>query len=261
MTMSSEAGIILGTPAYMSPEQATGNPVDKRTDIWSFGVVLYELLTGTRLFEGETISHSMANVLTRPIEFAGLPPETPLALRNLLYRCLDRDPRRRLRDIGEARIILVDPHLEQAAIGQRGPPKRSIVTALAMIAPLLLLVGAAVSIRYHQAPPEVPAMQAYLLPPENTDFDFGLPYPTPAIAPDGTRIVYGVRTKTGKVQLWMRRIDSLAAQPLPGTENAVTPFWSADSRWVAFGQENKMRSAGRRRGPSRRDGIAGRYME
>jgi len=96
-------------------------------------------------------------------------------------------------------------------------------------------------IHYRQAPQQAPAIHAILLPAENTVFDFTLPFPTPAISPDGTRIVLGAKSKGGNVQLWMRRMDSPSAQLLPGTENAATPFWSADSRWVAFGQGNKVK--------------------
>ena len=103
---ATQAGMILGTAAYMSPEQAAGKPVDKRSDIWSFGVVLWELLSGQRLFDGETISHTLADVLRAPVDFSKLPKETPRAIRDLLQRCLNRDPKRRLRDIGEARIAI-----------------------------------------------------------------------------------------------------------------------------------------------------------
>src|SRR5579863_1021442 len=103
---ATQAGIIVGTAAYMSPEQASGKLVDRRADIWSFGVVLFEMLTGRRLFDGETISHTLADVLRGPIDFDKLPRETPPAVRGLLRRCLDRNVKNRLRDIGEARIVL-----------------------------------------------------------------------------------------------------------------------------------------------------------
>jgi serine/threonine protein kinase len=103
---ATNAGVIFGTAAYMSPEQASGKPIDRRADVWSFGVVLWELLTGTRLFDAETISHTLADVLRLPIEFDKLPPEVPRSIRGLLRRCLDRNVRNRLRDIGEARIVL-----------------------------------------------------------------------------------------------------------------------------------------------------------
>ena len=103
---ATQAGMIMGTAAYMSPEQASGKPVDKRADIWSFGVVLWEMLTGWRLFDGETISHTLADVLRGPIDFEKLPKETPGRILDLLRRCLDRDVKTRLRDIGEARVVI-----------------------------------------------------------------------------------------------------------------------------------------------------------
>ena len=110
MTLSAtQAGIILGTAAYMSPEQAAGKPVDKRADIWSFGVVLYEMLTGRKLFQGETVSHTLADVLRMPIDLSFLRKDVPPAVRNLIARCLERDTKKRLRDIGEARILLESP--------------------------------------------------------------------------------------------------------------------------------------------------------
>src|SRR5271157_1313534 len=113
-TMSLEAtkaGIILGTAAYMSPEQARGKAVDRRADIWAFGVVFFEMLTGTKTFQGETVSDTLADVLRRTIDWSSLPPDTPPGVRRLLERCLERDPKRRLRDIGEARILLSDPNI------------------------------------------------------------------------------------------------------------------------------------------------------
>ena len=116
---STKAGMIMGTAGYMSPEQAAGKPLDKRADVWAFGVVLYEMLTGARLFEGETLSHTLADVLRAPIDLARLPKETPPAIRSLLGRCLDRQVRNRLRDIGEARVaiqqVLADPSAGSAA--------------------------------------------------------------------------------------------------------------------------------------------------
>ena len=114
------AGLILGTAAYMSPEQARGKPVDKRADIWAFGVVLFEMLTGQRLFDGETVSDVLAGVLAREIDWTALPAGTPPAVRHLLGRCLERDPRRRLRDIGDARHELDEAGADRAA-GTAGP--------------------------------------------------------------------------------------------------------------------------------------------
>src|SRR6202166_1962542 len=123
---ATQAGMIMGTAGYMSPEQASGKPVDKRADIWSFGVVLWEMLTGHPLFEGETISHTLADVLRGPIDFDKLPKETPPAIRDLLRRCLDRNVKTRLRDIGEARIVLTGPvgQVHDLSPTGRGPVPR-----------------------------------------------------------------------------------------------------------------------------------------
>jgi len=140
--LATQIGVIMGTAAYMSPEQASGKPVDKRADVWSFGVVVWEMLTGERLFEGETISHTLADVLRAGIDLGKLPNDTPSAIRKLLRRCLDRDVRKRLRDIGEARIILEEP-MEEAAAGavplpQNGADRQWIPWTLFGIAILAL---------------------------------------------------------------------------------------------------------------------------
>jgi len=119
-----EAGVIMGTAGYMSPEQAAGKPVDRRADIWSFGVMLWELLTGERLFDAETISHTLADVLRAPIDLDKLPRETPTKIRDLLRRCLDRNVRKRLRDIGEARIALENPQGEEPVAASAPSPSR-----------------------------------------------------------------------------------------------------------------------------------------
>jgi serine/threonine-protein kinase len=122
---ATQAGMILGTAAYMAPEQAKGRPVDKRADIWAFGVVVYEMLTGARLFEADSVPETLGQVFTRPIDLDALPPATPRRLRDLIGRCLERDPKQRLRDIGEARIALE----AQAAAG-RTPCRRFAAIAL-----------------------------------------------------------------------------------------------------------------------------------
>ena len=119
---ATQAGIILGTAAYMSPEQASGKPVDKRADVWSFGVVLLEMLTGQRLFDGETLSHTLADVLRGPIDFGRLPADTPTAIRDLLRRCLTRDVKKRMRDIGDARIAIDEVLTAPASVDPIGPP-------------------------------------------------------------------------------------------------------------------------------------------
>ena len=242
LTMAAtQAGVILGTAAYMAPEQAAGKPVDKRADIWAFGVVLFEMLTGARLFDGgETISHTLADVLRAPIDLDRLPKETPRAVRHLLRRCLDRDVKTRLRDIGEARIAIVAALSESGEEAEAAPQRRAIVPWA--VAALVGIAAAALGLlHFREAPPPERVIHATLLPPDGAEFDFNSSYALPALSPDGTRIVFGARAKDGKTQLWLRRLDSPIAQPLPGTESAEFPFWSPDSKWVGFGQEAKLK--------------------
>ncbi len=237
---STEAGLILGTAGYMSPEQASGKPVDRRADIWSFGVVLHELLTGKRLFDGETISHTLADVLRTPVDFDSLPPATPPVIRHLLKRCLDRDVKARLRDIGEARVA-IQSYLANPVEEAKAPPART--SAWPLVAAVVLGLGTATLAFLYITPAPLPlaVVNTTLLPPEGTEFDFNAPYGVPAISPDGTRIVFAAKTKDSKSQLWLRRLDSATAQPLPDTESAATPFWSPDSQWIAYGQEHKLK--------------------
>lgn len=242
-----QTGVIMGTASYMAPEQAAGSPVDRRADIWSFGVVLWEMLTGKRLFQGDSVAHTLADVLRAPIDFERVPAGP---IRRLLKRCLDRNLKTRLQSIAEARIA-IDEILTGADEPAPAPPATSkrnwLPWALAGFAALSTIALAA--IHFREAPPAAPLRSLALAAPEGADFDFGNPYALPAISPDGSRIVFGARGKDGKRQLWLRRLDSSASQPLPGTENAALPFWSPDSRWVAFGQERKIKKIDTQGGP------------
>jgi len=244
---ATQMGMILGTAGYMSPEQARGKAVDKRADIWAFGVVLYELLMGKRLFQGEDVSHTMAAVIMQEPNL----DEVPVQVRKLLRRCLEKDPKKRLRDISGVELLLESgaespPNDKAAAISQ--PNKQGKLPWV--VAAVLAGVAAYVSfVHLREVAPEVHAVNATLLPPENGEFDFSNPNALPAISPDGSRIVFGAKTKDGKQQLWLRRLDSPNAQPLPGTEDAGFPFWSPDSRWVAFGQASKLKKIDIQGGP------------
>lgn len=231
-------GVILGTPAYMSPEQASGKPVDKRADIWAFGVVLYEILTGAKLFDGETMSEILADVLRGPINFEKLPEHTPGAIRTLLIRCLDRDPKTRLRDIGEARVVLSRPLNDVVA---RQKPKARTWLAWTLAAVLAVTTAALGIIQWskRERPPRMIATT--LLPPPDRDFFVGGAYPVPAISPDGTQVVFAARKEGETPQLWVRTLDSTVARPLPGTENPATPFWSPDNQWIGFGQGTRLK--------------------
>jgi eukaryotic-like serine/threonine-protein kinase len=236
---ATRSGVILGTAAYMAPEQAAGKPVDKRADIWSFGVVLWEMLTGTRLFDGETVSHTLADVLRAEIPFGALPPDTPEPIRVLLRRCLDRDVKARLRDIGEARVAvqryLADPAgSSRAANGASGTPAgRSMLTTVALgVAAIAVASSAGLAFVHFRERPAVVASVRFQIPPaEGTTF-----LTTGVLSPDGRHIAFEAAGADGRPVLWVRSLDALDARPLAGTEGVIAgPIWSPDSRFLAFG--------------------------
>ena len=232
------AGLILGTAAYMSPEQARGKPVDKRADIWAFGVVLFEMLAGQRLFDGETVSDVLAAVLAREIDWSRLPAETPPAVRHVLERCLERDPRQRLRDIADARHDLQPPvhgcrqHDHGRGGRAPGPGRR---TALLMAATGLAAAAlAAAVVSWRNAPaPRSPMVFSLPAPP-------GTRLKQVAIAPDGQSLVFAAEAASGESHLWLRRLDSRDARKLEGTAGAHEPFWSPDSRFIGFFTEAQL---------------------
>jgi Tol biopolymer transport system component/aminoglycoside phosphotransferase (APT) family kinase protein len=229
------AGLILGTAAYMSPEQARGKPVDRRADIWAFGVVVYEMLTGRRLFGGETVSDVLAAVLTREPDWTALPAGTPPTVRRLLGRCLDRDPRRRLRDIGEAVVLLADPAAadwspEPAASARATSRERVAWVAAALaLAVAAALAGRGLSSRSGSTPPGPLHFSLSLAPSDIA--------PTGAvIAPDGLRVAFaGHVPGADTAAIFVRSLHEAAARPLSGTEGATSaPVFSPDGRWIAF---------------------------
>ena len=223
----------------MSPEQAAAKPVDKRADIWSFGVVLWEMLTGTRLFDGETVSHTLADVLRAPIDFEKLPGSTPPAVREVLRRCLDRDARTRLRDIGEARVAiqqyLANPTSDTKADDVPATPGsgRARLTAVAMgIAAVAVASAAALAfVHFREEPPAPEPVRFQIQPPDESAFASAV-----VLSPDGRQMAFEAPGPDGRTLLWVSSLDTLDARPLPGTEGARPgPFWSPDSRWLAFG--------------------------
>jgi serine/threonine protein kinase len=234
---ATQAGIILGTAAYMSPEQAGAKPVDRRADIWSFGVLLWELLTGRRLFDGETVSHTLADVLRAPIHFDQLPADTPAAIRELLRRCLDRDIRTRLRDIGEARIAIQRCQSEPAAIVPASPtqptPRRPTIWIAA--AAILGVIAAALGyVHFTQKPPQRPPMRLFLHVP------LGVLSQSPEISPDGTKVSFIGRTSEGTA-IYVRNLSAADATVIHGTENASDTCWAPDSRRIAFFAQRKLK--------------------
>lgn len=228
---ATEVGVILGTAAYMSPEQARGKQVDRRADIWAFGVVLYEFLTGQRLFRGEDVSETLAQVLTKEPDLSQTPPQA----RRLLRRCLERDPRRRLRDIGEARFLLED-------WSQPSPP-RSRIGMVATAATGVLALAALAFIHFRETPPQQQTLRYTVSTPENSTMH------SFAVSPDGRYIAIATAVN-GKRQLWLRPLDSLQAQPMLGTEDSTYPFWSPDSRYIGFFAQGKLRKIAVSGGPA-----------
>lgn len=238
-----QLGVILGTASYMSPEQAKGKAVDKRADIWSFGVVLFEMLSGRPLFGGETASEVLAAVIRQEIDGSLLPATTPPALRALLARCLERDPRLRLRDIGEARIALERApggavETSTATAARPVPPRRR--EALAWSAAALLAVAAlgvtAAWIAQRRGPEAPPRIIRAVLPlPTGVSIELdGERAGMPALSHDGRRVAFGAREGAGAMRIWVQELETGAAKPLPGTEEGYRPFWSPDDRRIGF---------------------------
>ncbi|HEY4362735.1 MAG TPA: protein kinase [Bryobacteraceae bacterium] len=225
-----QAGVIMGTAAYMAPEQAAGTAVDKRADIWSFGVVLHEMLSGKRLFSGDTVAHTLADVLRAPIEFNNV--TAPAPLKNLLRRCLDRNVSTRLRDIGEARVLLQNPIAEDLPAPSAPPAaaKKPGFLWPAVAALGVIVAAAALAVPYFR-PATVPEVTRFEIhaPPGTV-----LPLGTPAVSPDGRTIVFTAADKQQTLRLYVRTLDSLDTRVLPGTENAAHPFFSPDGRSIAF---------------------------
>jgi len=219
---ATQAGVILGTAAYMSPEQARGKEADKRSDIWAFGVVLYELLTGQPLFEGETISDVLAGVLRQEPDWAPVPEK----VRRLVQHCLEKDPKRRLQDIGDMDLLL-EPS------GTEGPKPTTTRTALWMwpATAIFAVAAALVSIvHFRERSPKVEVTRFEISPPEKTSFLSSF-----AISPDGRTLAFTASGADGRSHIWVKPMDPLEARVLNGTEGAQNPvIWSPDSRSLAF---------------------------
>ncbi len=230
-----QAGVILGTAAYMSPEQARGKAVGKRADIWAFGVVLFEMLSGRRLFQGETVSDTLAAVLKTDPDWALLPADTPRSIHRLLRRCLERDPGRRLHDIGDARLDLEDGAEPPVVAASAGAPAPSRLAWLAPAVAGALMAALAAGLLWQVARPEssAPLTRLSILAPAGTVL-----FPDSngvAISPDGTMVAFTVGGLTrSESQLWVRSLDTMSARRLEGADGASLPFWSPDSRRLGF---------------------------
>jgi len=233
--------MILGTAGYMAPEQAAGKAVDKRADIWAFGVVLYEMLTGAKLFAGDSVPETLAGVLKGEIDLARLPEETPWTIRRLLTRCLERNPKQRLRDIGEARIAIEETLAEGGSEARDGSATAGLARSallrpwyrqpltLGLAGLALVAVAAAVwAFTARSASPGTP-----------THLSIALPYghslvSGPAISRDGRTIAFVSTDGIARPRLYVRRLNEPTSHLLPGTEDAEQPFFSPDGRWLAY---------------------------
>ncbi len=249
---ATRAGMLLGTAGYMSPEQAKGKRVDRRADIWAFGVVLLEMLTGKPVYTGETAAETLAAVMKDDPGLDRLPPGTPAALRKLLGRCLEKDPRKRLRDIGEARILLEQPleSVETPTVSQPPtpvpyPPARRQRAWIAATAASTLALAAVALLHFREKPPETSTVRFQIPAPEKSTFRNG----PPLISPDGRRVAFVASATDGRFMIWVRPLDSLEARPLPGTDDAFYPFWSPDSRFLAFHAAGKLKKVEASGGP------------
>ena len=244
-----QAGIILGTAAYMSPEQARGKPVDKRTDIWAFGCVLYEMLTGVRAFAGDEVSDTLAFIITREPAWSALPASTPGSIRRLLRRCLTKDRRQRLSDIADARLEIAEVGAEQAAevsstaatsptITRKPFPWPSMALASAGLFALAVSIAISPWAPWQSQPALVPAQQ--LSAELGADVVISSTSAGLALSPDGSLLAFEGE-KNGSKQLHVRRLDQLQAIALPGTVGASIPFFSPDGQWIGFFAEGKLK--------------------
>ena len=234
---ATQMGVIMGTAAYMSPEQAAGQTADKRSDVWSFGVVLYEMLTSQRLFTGETVSHVLAKVLDRELDFSALPTSTPASIKRLLRRCLERKPKRRLNDVGEALSDLEDAASapgEDSSVAAAGTPivqragwRQVLPLALGMSAVAVVITGFAV---WNLRPSEPRAVTRFTYDLPASHQLTGRSRAVLAVSPGGRRFVYN--TNQG---LYLRSMDALEAQLLAGTEGPLrNPSFSPDGRSLVY---------------------------
>ena len=240
------AGVIMGTAAYMAPEQAKGRPADRRSDIWSFGIVLCEMLTGDRMFGGDSVPETLASVMKDQITFGKLPETTPRSIRKLVARCLERDPRRRLQSIGEARIVIEDEIagvIPEEARPLPAPPRPPVSRWLWIaVSVAVLLSAAAIGWIFLRPSPPSPLTQRFNIPPPEgglftnyRSFASNL-----AVSPDGRFVTFVVDEPGRERSLWVRALDSLTGQRLDRTGDAVYPFWSPDSRNIGYFAKNKL---------------------
>ncbi len=242
-----QAGMILGTAAYMSPEQARGNVVDKRSDLWAFGAVLFETLTGTRAFRGDNVTDTIAAVIAKEPEWARLPVDTPVAIRRLLRRCLEKDRNRRLSDAADARLEIDDvlsPPSGTAGVEAAASPAHRLTWSWAVACGLGVALGAAIILLawapWRRVPPPSPLRLSAEL---GADVSMTLGFTDAvSLSPDGTVVAFVAQKGGGdRPQIYVRRLTELRATPLPGTDDASSPFFSPNGEWIGFFAAGKLK--------------------
>jgi eukaryotic-like serine/threonine-protein kinase len=224
-----QVGMILGTAAYMSPEQARGRAVDKRTDIWAFGCVLFEMLAGVRPFDGEDVTEVIGAVIHKDVDWARLPRSTPAAVRTALGRCLEKDPKKRIRDIGDVALALDGAFASPTASMPSAPTQRRSRRLVLLTAAMAIVAAVAAVAGWLARAPEPPDVVAFTVDTPRTGDPASF-----AHSPDGKILAFTQSDSSGIQRLWIRSLDSPDARVIPGTDQALNPFWASDSRHVGF---------------------------
>ncbi len=243
-TTVTEPGRVLGTPAYMSPEQARGKQIDKRSDIWSFACVLFEMLTGAVPFEGDTVSDMLANILHKEPDWKKLPPDTPTNIVILMRRCLEKDPNKRLHDIADAAIEINEtinlpataPPMTTTSFDIVHPAgwKRLVAVGMACFFIGIIMGILAIWSRLHPDSLQKQPTKSFTISPQTTFGVEALWHHALAFSPDGQSLAYVEQSSDGRRRIYLRELNKFQARPLPGTEGAISPFFSPDGQWLGY---------------------------
>ena len=251
---ATQMGMVLGTAAYMSPEQAKGKVADKRADVWAFGVVLLEMLTGHRVFSGETVSETLAAVMMKEPEWGRSPADLPSKLDNLIRRCLQKDPRQRVRDIGDVRLAMegafettVSELAGAPAVPQQSGWRQGLPLALGTLVVGSVVTG--ISVWTLQSSPEPPSVTRFTITlPASDVLSAAAAGQSVSLSPDGDTLVYAA-SRSGVLQLFRRSMAALEGVPIPGTEGGNYPVFSPDGEWVGFSVQGALKKVAMVGGP------------